>query len=116
MNWLGIVLGIFILVTWYKLTRTILSPYTIFMLFFFLFNYGQCLLWAFGIHDSFEIGQAPMYRNFGVANDADILKAQALTLICILMFHLGSVLCYKPRKKLYMKRLQKLLMLFFIHV
>lgn len=95
MNWIGIMMFFYVMYTWYKITKTILSPYTIFMLFFFLFNFGQCFMWAFGIHDTSEIGKNVMYNSFGVATELDIFKAQILTLICIIMFHFGAVLCCK---------------------
>lgn len=94
-SWLGVLLLIYVLFTWYKITSYIFSPYTIFMIFFFLFNYGQSLMWAFGIHIPNEIGKAPLYPGFAAASDSDIVKAQILTLISILMFHLGAVLSYK---------------------
>lgn len=100
LSWLGILFMVFIVITWYKLTGTVLSPYTIFMSFFFVFNFGQCFMWAFGVHISSEIGKIAMYDKFAIADDADIIKAQALTLICILMFHFGAVSCYKPKNRI----------------
>ena len=100
LSWLGIFLGLYVVVTWYKLTRTVFSLYTIFMLFFFLFTFGQCFMWAFGIHIPSEISQqVALFPGFGVPSGGDIVKAQGLTLICILMFHSGAVICYKPRTK-----------------
>lgn len=99
-NWLGILLLVYVIGTWYKLTNTVLSPYTIFMLFFFLFNFGQCLMWAFGIHNSSEVGQIVMYIDFGIANDADIIKSQVLTLISILMFHFGALSSYESKNRI----------------
>ncbi|MGW5979650.1 O-antigen polysaccharide polymerase Wzy [Bacillus mycoides] len=99
LSWLGIFLGVYVIRTWYKLTGTIFSPYTIFMLFFFLFNFGQCFMWALGIHNPSEIGKVPMFTGFGTPSDEEIIHAQALTLACILMFHSGAVLCYKNKNK-----------------
>lgn len=107
-SWLGILLAIYIVFTWRRVTGYIFSPYTIFMLFFLLFNYGQSLMWAFGIHKSMEIGQATLYSGFGVANDSDIIKAQALTLISILMFHFGAILSSRKIKIVAQKRKQVL--------
>lgn len=97
-SWLGVFLAAYIVITWYKITGYIFSPYIIFMLFFLLFNYGQSLMWAFGVHIPTEIGQTPLFVGFDVASDADIIKAQALTLISILMFHLGAVISSKKIK------------------
>lgn len=97
LSWLGILLLIYVLFTWYKITNSIFTPYSIFMVFFFLFNYGQSLMWAFGIHNPNEIGKAPLYPGFAAANDNDIVRAQFLTLLSILMFHMGAILSYKKK-------------------
>jgi len=97
LSWLGILLGLYVLFSWYKLTESIFSLYTIFMLFFFLFNYGQPLMWALGIHQADEIGQSKLYT-LGRATTGSIIYTQILTLISIIMFHLGAVFCYKPKK------------------
>ncbi|MDA2271782.1 O-antigen polysaccharide polymerase Wzy [Bacillus cereus] len=99
LSWLGIFLGIYVVRTWYKISGTIFSPYTIFMLFFFLFNFGQCFMWALGIHNPSEIGEVPMFTGFGTPSGEDIVYAQCLTLVCIIMFHSGAVLCYKNKNK-----------------
>lgn len=67
-------------------------------MFFFLFNFGQPLMWAFGIHQPDEIGVRNLYL-FDKASSGNIVFTQALTIISILMFHLGAVFCYKPKKK-----------------
>ncbi|MCT4478535.1 O-antigen polysaccharide polymerase Wzy family protein [Peribacillus frigoritolerans] len=99
LSWLGILLGVFVIISWKRITGIYFSPYTIFMVFFFLFNYGQCLMWAFGIHVPNEIGQVVLYPHWGVPTSYDIVKTQLLTLICLLMFHCGAVLCYKGKIK-----------------
>lgn len=98
LNWVGIFVIIYIIFTWYKISGTLFSPYIIFMTFFFLFNLGQPLMWAFGIHISNEIGQTELFPGFGVPTSGDIIKAQMLIIISILMFHFGAVL--SPKKKL----------------
>ena len=35
--------------SWWLVRREILCPYLIFLLFFYLFTYGQCFIWTFGI-------------------------------------------------------------------
>ncbi|MBR7552550.1 O-antigen polysaccharide polymerase Wzy [Allobacillus sp. GCM10007491] len=98
LSWLGIFLFLYICFSWYLITNVVFTPYTIFMLFLFLFNYGQPFLWAFGIHDLAEIGKSSLY-NFGAASTSDIMKAQTFTLISTLMFHTGAVFCYKEGNK-----------------
>ena len=67
------------------------------MLFFFLFNYGQPLMWAFGIHQTREIGQVGLYT-LGVPNTAEIVLAQSITLVSIILFHFGAVCSYKGKR------------------
>ena len=97
LSWIGIFLGLFIIWSWHQLTGQLFTLYTIFVLFFFLFNFGQPLMWAFGIHQPDEIGAGNLYL-FGKATSRNIIYTQALTLMSILMFHLGAVFCYKPRR------------------
>lgn len=99
LSWMGILAGIYVIGTWFKLTGTVFSLYTIFMLFFFLFNYGQPLMWALGIHQTKEIGQTSLYT-LGVPTTGEIALSQALTLICILLFHLGAIYSYKGKKRM----------------
>src|SRR5699024_6701750 len=93
---LGILAGIYVLFTWYKLTGQFFSLYTIFMLFFFLFIYGQPLMWALGIHLPNEIGEVGLYT-LGKPSSSNIVYTQILTLISITMFHFGAVFCYKSK-------------------
>lgn len=90
-SWVGIFLLFFILVTWYKITGLILSPYTIFIGFLFLFNFGQCFMWGVGIHTSTEIGQEPIFPGFRFPNNNDIINTQIFILLSIMMFHLGAI-------------------------
>lgn len=96
LSWLGILVALFVFWTWKQLTGKYFTLYTIFMLFFFLFNYGQPLMWAIGIHNPNDIINGNLYT-LGKANSSSILFAQSLTLISILMFHLGAILCFKPK-------------------
>lgn len=97
LSWLGILIAIYIFYTWYKMTGQVFSLYTIFMLFFFLFNYGHPLMWAFGIHQPNEIGQAGLYT-LGKPSSSNIMYTQMLTLLSMVMFHFGAMFCFKPRK------------------
>lgn len=95
---LGVFVALYIVSTWYILTGNIISLYTIFMLFFFLFNYGQPIMWAFGIHQIDEIGRINLY-NFEKPTSSTIVYTQVLTLVSMIMFHLGAIFCYKPKEK-----------------
>lgn len=96
LSWLGYLILFYIIFTWYKITGKFFSLYSIFMLFFFLFNYGQPLMWALGIHQPNEIGQRNLYT-LDIANSGSIVYTQLLTLISIMMFHLGAVFSYKKK-------------------
>src|SRR5690625_1415299 len=61
LSWIGIFIFIYVFYTWYKITGRIFSLYTLFILFFFLFNYGQPIIWAIGIHQPDEIGNLGLY-------------------------------------------------------
>ncbi|MCP8967836.1 O-antigen polysaccharide polymerase Wzy [Ectobacillus ponti] len=98
MSWIGIFIAIYIFRSWYKLTGTIFSLYTIFIFFYFLFNYGQCIMWALGVHIPSEIGMEPVYPGYNTPSKGNIISGQIVTCMCILMFHLGSLFCYKPRR------------------
>ena len=97
LSWIGIILYIYIIFSWYKLHGKIFDLYTIMVTFFILLNYGQCFLWAFGIHTDDEIGKSNLY-GIGVATDKEIIIAQLITLMCIFMFHVGSCFCNEKEK------------------
>lgn len=96
LSWVGIFVGLYVFYSWYKITGKVFSLYSIFMLFFFLFNYGQPIMWALGIHLPNEIGESNLY-SLGQASTSSIVYTQILTLVSIIMFHLGAVFCYKPK-------------------
>jgi len=95
---IGIIELIYIIHTWKLLTGKYITLYTLFMTFFFLFNYGQCLLWAFGIHSEGEIGTVNLYYNLSVPTSVEIVKTQLIVLISGLMLHLGAILFKKNKK------------------
>lgn len=98
LSWSGILTFVYIMYTWFKITGQLFTPYIIFMLFFFLFNYGQPFMWAFGIHMPIEIGVAPIYPGHGVATDLDIVKTQIYVLMCAWMLHFGALLAIRNKK------------------
>ena len=54
-------------------------------------------MWAFGIHQTREIGQVGLYT-LGVPNTAEIVLAQSITLVSIILFHFGAVCSYKGKR------------------
>ena len=83
----------FCLYLWERKTGQLLCPYTLFLSFAFAFHYGQCLMWAFGIHLPSEIGTIFPYGSIiaGVPSLVDIIHTQALILMGLYTFHLGAL-------------------------
>ncbi len=94
---LGVVEFVWCYVSLKRVTGKFFSLYGIFLLFAFLFNYGQCLMWAFGIHYRNEIGTANIYTS-GIPTGDTIVKTQLLTLMGLLAFHTGALLIMKKPK------------------
>lgn len=89
-GWIQLLFSLF---TWKKLSGKIFSVYSIFLIFAYLFTFGQCLMWAFGIHVSNEIGNARLYT-LSVPTQIDIIRTQLVTLIGLLAFHMGTVVVF----------------------
>lgn len=96
-SWIGNIIYVYIIFSWYRQNGKILDLYTIMVTFLFLFNYGQCFLWSFNIHVDNEIGAANLY-GIGKSNDKEIIISQLVSITSIYMFHLGSIFCYRKRK------------------
>lgn len=90
--WVGIAELIFIMISWKKSGKKILSLYILFMIFFFLFNFGQCFLWAFNIHTQTEIGNISLFYRLGIPSQHSIVKAQLIILVSALMIHVGAMI------------------------
>lgn len=91
--WCGVIQIMCHTYTWKKLTKGWFSIQTIFLIFCFLFNYGQCLLWAFNIHSSTEIGASLLYYKFNITSLV-LCKAQLITLAIIYSLHIGMMIAY----------------------
>lgn len=95
LSWVGIVFFTLCLVNWKKITGAWFSLYLIYFVFLCLFMFGQCFMWALGIHDDGEIGKMNLFR-FGVpATEKGILTAQLMSILGVVMFHGGVSLFYK---------------------
>ena len=111
MHCLGIIIFFYAIYTWKKKTGDRwFNPYTIFQLFFTLFNYGQPIMWAFGIHQEGEIGSGVLYYGSGFYPTAvDIMNAQVYTCSAMLIFHFGAILlAHKNSQKEYTKSSYKI--------
>ncbi|MBU5594397.1 O-antigen polysaccharide polymerase Wzy family protein [Amphibacillus sp. MSJ-3] len=100
LSWIGIFELCYIIVTWRSITKKYITLYTMFMSFFFLFNFGQCFLWAFGIHIEGEIGSTNLYYNLAIPDNSDIIKTQLLVLISGIMIHFGATIFKKSNNDL----------------
>lgn len=103
---LGIFLLVYCLLTWHQCSGKWFDLYTICLVFMFLFTYGQCFMWALGIHSDTEIGKSWAY-GVGTITPQIVYKTQLLTLISILMFHCGCIWSYKSEKKVRKKNIQE---------
>lgn len=99
LSWIGIVIYIFSMFLICRIYKQMITPITIFLSFLFIFNYGQCFLWAFNIHIANELGAIPLFSNYGVPSDMDIVKTQLLTIVLFLYMCLGIIVSCGDRKK-----------------
>lgn len=92
LNWFGVIIFLYAVYTWKKKTNSPwFSPYTIFWLFFVIFNYGQPIMWAFGIHLQEEIGKGVLYSGSNYSPSAeDLVNAQWYICLGMLFFHIGA--------------------------
>lgn len=93
-SWIGIIMYIISVFTWYKLTGHLFDLYTIFLTFAYIFNYGHCFLWAFNIHAQGEIGSGLLYNSI-VPSNLDITKTQIITLLSLALLHFGVLFFHK---------------------
>lgn len=84
---------------WRKTTGEFFTLYNIFLAFFVMFNFGQCLLWAIGIHSDEEIGEKLVYSSVR-ANNKVILQAQLIFIICYITLNCGAMLAWKYNKNM----------------
>ena len=96
LSWLGIGIIAYCIASWVMITKNIFSPYIIFLAFLVVFNFGQCLLWSFGIHSDTELGTQNLFSNYPVPTYPEIIKAQLFACLAIYYFHLGALFCIKP--------------------
>ncbi len=87
---IGIIEFIYILYSYKKRTGILFSLYTIVILLMFIFNFGQCFAWAFGIHVDGEIGSTMLFR-YMKPETIDILRAQIVFLISVMLFHVANI-------------------------
>lgn len=98
LSWTGICCFAICVILWHKLTNKWFELYTIFFAFLCLFMFGQCMMWAIGIHDAQEIGKNNLFRFGKPATEQGIVQAQLLSIMGIMAINCGVVLGYKERE------------------
>ena len=88
LSWIGIIECLFIIVKNYKVNGNLFTLYNIFLSFFIVFNFGQCILWALDIHTDNEIGIKAVYSSVQ-ANNLLIAKSQLIFMISVYMLDAG---------------------------
>lgn len=94
---IGVIEFIYILYSYKKRTGMFFSLYTIVILLMFIFNFGQCFAWAFGVHVDGEIGSVILFK-YMRPEAIDIVKAQVVFLISVMLFHVSNI-CDKYKYK-----------------
>jgi oligosaccharide repeat unit polymerase len=87
--WVGVGIIIFALFSWKRLTGKLFTPYTIFFIIMGIFNYGQFIMWAFGIHYKGELGTTNFIRYM---DNLTLLRIQMIVCVDFLAFHFGALL------------------------
>lgn len=84
LHWLGIVIFVVAVYSWSSLNQEkLFCPYNIFLLFMFLFNFGQCAMWAIGLQEDLDLTTK--------FPPESLLKAELYTCLSVLAFHIGAL-------------------------
>lgn len=94
LSWLGIVIFAVTILLWHKREKTFFTLFNVFLIFLLMFNFGHCILWAFGIHFNDEIGNGLLYKQFTISS-YDIIKAQLLFCSSFIFINCGALFCDK---------------------
>lgn len=92
-SWLGIILFLCSIKFWIDKLKNHFSLIIIFLSFFFIFNFGQSLFWAFSCHAEKELGTCITFGR--ELAGIDIYKAQWMFIICYFMFNVGVFLKFE---------------------
>lgn len=95
--WIGIFLIAMIFIGWFKIKGKLLTLFNMFLAFMVVFNFGQCVLWAFGIHTNLEIGKNLMFSRVAASLE-DIFKMQIIFIISFLALNFGAYMVVNFRR------------------
>lgn len=93
-SWIGNAVMLLYILTYYKIYHKIFTLFNVLVLFMFLFNWGQCLMWSIGIHVDGEIGSTNLYGNYITPSQKQILDGQVFTLFMMMFFLCGGLLIH----------------------
>ncbi len=96
LTWVGIAICIIYAAAWKRLTGKYYTTFNIFLAFLALFNFGQCFLWAFGIHTDDEIGKKLLFSSVA-ADDRLIVKAQLMFIISYIAVNTGALFVWSSK-------------------
>lgn len=100
LEWILVITAIGSVWSWKKQNGKFFTPYTIFYFFLLIFNAGQFLFWAFGIHyitpSSKELGVATHIRYMDIDT---LIKIMVITIPALTFFHAGALLFGKKSTK-----------------
>lgn len=91
---LGVAIFIYILASTSILENKALSLINSFLLFYFLFNFGHCALWALNIHPQGELGSTTLYT-LGIPTISTIIKTQLAAITSMTGIHIGYIMSSK---------------------
>lgn len=84
----GTIVLIYILSSSTKINNQLFSIYSIFVIFIYMFNFGQFLMWSVGIHTTNELGLSYFVRYMDYIT---ILKILILSVPAFLIMHIGYI-------------------------
>lgn len=80
LSWIGIIEFLLCMWLWRRSCGRFFSPFSIFLCFITVFNFGQCFLWAFEIHHGIGV-DTTIFRSISVDSRL-VAKAQLMYLLC----------------------------------
>lgn len=95
--WTGNITFMVSVYLYYKCTSILLSPYILFFLSFFLFHFGQPLLYSFGF--DYEFIYNSYYANYWENSEQILFNGMKMIIVSISMFNLGGLWSFKLKTK-----------------
>lgn len=92
LSWIGDLLLITSLISWRMLSGSLFSLYSIFLLSFYIFSYGQAFLRSLGL-------SYPPFDLYSLFDTAVLSQAQMFSVLGMFFMHLGALLSFKVREK-----------------